>query len=93
LAATLIARTGRTRLLKVFDVVANVNAQHSFSAALVDVDRELNLLDNASRGDSLGVIPSIIFRAARTSAIAALRKTLVVLHMLRAGSSESARSS
>jgi hypothetical protein len=50
------------RLLKVFDVVATVNAQHSFLTALVDVDRELNLLDNAGQGDSLGAVASIVIR-------------------------------
>jgi hypothetical protein len=57
---TLIERAALTHLLKVFDVDANVNDDCRFLTALVVVDRELNLLDNASRGDSLGVIAPII---------------------------------
>jgi len=53
-----------TRLLKLFDVDANVNDERRILTALAAIDRELNLLDNASRGDSLGVIAPINFLAA-----------------------------
>jgi hypothetical protein len=64
---TLSDRASLTHVLKLFDMDANVNDGCSFLTALVVVDRELNLLDNASRGDSLGVIAPIIPRRNRVT--------------------------
>jgi len=47
-AMTLSDRATLTRLLKVFDMDANVNEERSFFLALVAIDQNLNLLDNAS---------------------------------------------
>jgi hypothetical protein len=79
-----------THLLKLFDVDANVNDERRILTALAAIDRELNLLDNASRGDSLGVIAPINFSPHRATRSRRFQRGLCFKYSELA-SSESAR--